>query len=332
MATAKVNTSAKLIAQVMAIAALALSVQPASAQTMYRVVRMALTGSTPIAINSKGKILLWSSNGSYYVCSETSCRILPRVQDGTTHWEDFNDLGMLAGTGVKPGVGQQAIRKDPAHGGGAKFLTTGFGMAIAPDGAVVGRTQDYKAFLFTDHRIPLEGLAGPFPEPLDINSSHQIVGRSRGADNRDHATLWVDGGPAQDLGMAPGHGGSGARAINEAGVAVGYSSHPTFQNQPARFANGSVQVFEMPIAGTYGGAVGINSAGTIIGYYRDVDTRAGIVEGDRMIDLNTRLRPEDALVYNLWTADAINENGQIAATHVDPVTHFPRVVRLDPIN
>ena len=95
MTTAKVNTSAKLIAQVMAIAALALSVQPASAQTMYRVVRMALTGSTPIAINSKGKILLWSSNGSYYVCSETSCRILPRVQDGTTHWEDFNDLGIL---------------------------------------------------------------------------------------------------------------------------------------------------------------------------------------------------------------------------------------------
>ena len=59
MTTAKVNMSAKLIAQVMAIAALALSVQPASAQTMYRVVRMALTGSTPIAINSEGKILLW---------------------------------------------------------------------------------------------------------------------------------------------------------------------------------------------------------------------------------------------------------------------------------
>jgi hypothetical protein len=51
-----------------------------------------------------------------------------------------------------------------------------------------------------------------------------------------------------------------------------------------------------------------------------------------MVDLNTRLRPEDTLRYNLWSAKAINDAGQIAALHVDPETHQGKVVRLEPID
>jgi hypothetical protein len=132
--------------------------------------------------------------------------------------------------------------------------------------------------------------------------------------------------------LAPGHIASGAKAINDAGIVVGFSYHPTLQHQPARFADGSVQVFQLPNLNDWGWAMGINASGTIVGYFATADgSRAGIVEGDRMVDLNTRLRPHDARRYKLWEASAINDAGEIAATSVDPQNENARAVRLEPI-
>jgi uncharacterized membrane protein len=324
-----------LTAHGLAIAALTLAAQAVPAQTIYRVVELPIVAGSPVAMDSRGKVLAFNSNGSYYLCGKAACRTLPRVRDGTTHWSDFNELGMLTGYATKPGAGTWAVRKDPQQSGGARLLTPGFGGAIAPDGAVIGTTSDSSAFLYTDHRTELKGLVGPFPEPTDINSHHVIVGRSRGAGQRDHATMWVDGGEPQDLGMAPGHTDSWALAINDAGVAVGSSTDPTYDRQPARFSEGNVKVFLLPHADDSGMARGINSAGTIVGYIRQPSLGGklvgGVVEGDRMVDLNTRLRREDAGRYDLWDVAGINDAGEIAALHVDPVTHRGRAVRLEPI-
>jgi hypothetical protein len=320
------------IARGLALAALTLAGQVAFAQTMYRVVE--ITGGDPLAITSNGKILVNGSNFTYYVCDETHCRSLPLVrEDPLTHWNSLNDQGMLTGDAKKPNSGQQwAVRKNPQQGGGSRFLMPGAGKAIAPDGAVVGTTNNYHAFLYTDRSIELTGLAA-YPDPKAINSHHVIVGSSEAADHAEHATMWIDGGLPQDLGLASGYAESVAMAINDAGVAVG-KVRSASHYRPARFADGKVQVFMLPNDEDDGQALAINIAGTIVGsmLLNRGEPTAGIVEGDRMVDLNTRLRPEDTLRYNLWSAKAINDAGQIAALHVDPETHQGKVVRLEPID
>lgn len=315
----------RLAAAALLLAAQGLAVQRAVAQTMYRVVPV--HAGAPHAIDSSGKILLHDGDDIGYICSKASCRVLPS-RHPQTFWRNFNDQGALTGYS-----GESALRKDAQHGGGARVITRGYGIAIAPDGSVVGRDEHFHAFLFTDRRIPLIGLAGQGASASAINSRHQIVGRSGVAGGELYrATMWVDGGPPQDLGIAPGHDSSWALAINESGVAVGFSNHPVQSLQPARFANGSVQILQLPLADAWGLAQSINAAGSIVGWFGDrTSTVAGIVEGDRMVDLNTRLRPADAAVYKLRNAVAINDAGQIAAAYVDAQTGHSMTVRLDPI-
>ncbi len=312
------------IARSLATAVLVLAAQMAFGQNMYRVVPVHSGG--PFAIDSSGKILLGDADAVYYICSKSSCRALPS-RHPQTHWRNFNDQGALTGYSD-----DSALRKDPRQGGGAHVITHGYGLAIAPDGSVVGSDDNFRAFLFTDHRIALNGLAGRGTSADGINSRHEIVGRSFVSNRKYRATMWIDGGPPLDLGIAPGHDSSWALAINESGVAVGFSNDPVHAFQPARFANGSVQVFQLPTSHDWGIARGINATGTIVGFLADLESSvAGIVEGDRMVDLNTRLRPEDAVIYNLRTASAINDAGQIAAMHVDRQTGLSMAVRLDPI-
>lgn len=329
------------LASGLAMTALTLIAQVAFAQTMYRVVPLPIVAKDPLAIASTGKLLVNGINLNYYVCSKTRCRLLPLVRDDVyTHWKSFNDRGMLTGDARHPKTFETwAVRKDPHQGGGTRFLTPGSGSAIAADGAVVGTRWGYgngdHAFLFTDHYIELSGLAGWDAEAWAINSIHTVVGRSKASNGAYHATRWLDGGSAQDLGTGPGDIESDAVAINDAGVAVGYSADHKNRRKPARFLEDGVQVFLLPHHEDYGTARDINAEGTIVGEFTlkyEGRLVAGIVEGDQMIDLNTRLRPQDALRYNLWAADAINDAGEIAALHVDPVTGQPKAVRLEPIN
>jgi uncharacterized membrane protein len=323
-----------LIARGVSMAVLTLAAPVAFAQTMYQVVPLLGSLVDPSAIDSKGKILGYTNNlyGDYNVCDQDTCHTLPQKGYGPPHWIDLNDQSMAVGTGSKNARGW-VLRKGPHHSGGAKFLTPGIARAMAPDGAVVGRTEDYHAFLYTDHRIKLEGLTGRYPDPSDINSSHVIVGSSRAADNRDHATLWLDGGLPQDLGVAPGHTESRAMAINDAGVAVGNSTDPTHGDQPASFADGAVQLFPLPSGYDHGWAQAINAAGTIVGRMHTAshDSAGFIVEGNQTVDLNLRVSAADAELYFISDATAINDRGQIAAVAIYWQTNRSRAVRLDPI-
>jgi len=330
-------TIATLFARSSAVAALMLAGQIVLAQTMYRVVPLPYPAQEPVAIDSRGRVL--AANGQYtefLICRKSSrCRALPKVRDRHSGWSDFNDEGVLAGFGERPDGTRWAVRKDPGQGGGVHFLTPGGAAAIAPDGAVVGGDGFDRAFLYTDHRIDLKGLPNERSvEATDINVHHVIAGRCYTTDNRAHAVVWIDAGLAQDLGMAQGHIGSGAWAINDAGVIVGYSDDPRHGWQPARFENGATQVFLLPHAQDNGMALSINAAGTIVGsFYNSRLNRpaGGIVEGDRMVDLNDRLRHEDARIWDIWSARRINDAGQIAANAVD-LQGFGHAVLLEPIN
>lgn len=315
----------EFIARSLATAALMLAAQVALGQTMYRVVP--IHDGEPLSVDTQGRILLRDGDAAYHVCSKSNCRALSD-RHPPTHWMNFNDQGALTGYS-----GESALRKDAQHGGGAHVITHGYGFAIAPDGSVVGFDDKARAFLFTDRRIALEGLAGLGAAAYDINSRHVIVGRSWLGDEKYSATMWVDAGPPQDLGIPHGHLGSSALAINESNVAVGYSFSPLIHSPlPVRFADGKVQVFQLPSARVWGLAMDINAAGTIVGYLGTAQsTSAAIVEGDRMVDLNTRLRPADAAVYQLGKAVAVNDAGQIAAMHFDPLTGTRLVVLLEPI-
>ena len=324
------------IARRLAMAALAMAVQVAFAQTRYRVVPMPLVAAEPHAMNSSGKMLASDSQtGAYFLCTKGACRVLPRDHNYEyRQWEDLNDLGMLTGYKAGPGDKHWAVRMDTSSDGEVQFLTPGGGWAIAPDGAVIGFTRESSAFLYTDHRIDLSGLARS-PRPWAINSHHVIVGTSLTADNREHATMWVDGGPPQDMGTAPGHTESWALAVNDAGVAVGMSRVRYPLNLPARFVDGNVQVILLPRSSDTGEATAINNAGTIVGWFYQPSLNryaGGIVEGDSMIDLNRRLRRKDAGRYLIVSALRINDAGQIAATAINPQTGIERAVRLEPVD
>jgi hypothetical protein len=298
----------------------------ASAQTTYRVVRMP-QGSQSISVDSHGKVFVWSAGGKL-LCSESACHaITPKLDNH--HWLGINDDHTLAGYAWTGGSDYWVLRK--LKGQKAELLTPGFGLHIAPDGAVVGIDREGEAIIVTDHVEVLPGLGGIGASPLAINGAHVVAGASYLPPDRDaRATLWVNGEPL-DLGLLPGDQGSQAYALNDAGVAVGHS-YLGSQSRPVRFADGVVRAFKLPLAGDSAIAYGINNSGTIVGSITgNGSSRAGIVEGNRMIDLNDRIGSDDQARSRLWYASSINNAGQIAAIATDRQTGADAPVRLDPV-
>jgi len=179
-------------------------------------------------------------------------------------------------------------------------------------------------------------VGGSHGRAAAVNSDHVIVGESEYAPGLGyHATLWVDGLPT-DLGVLPGARYSIAYAVNSSRVAVGtvYDGGQGFLPQAVRFAGGTVQKFRLPNADDYAEASSINDAGTIVGWIQQPSQGvgvAGIVEGDKMVDLNKRLHARDRARYHLYAAAWINNAGQIAATALDLQTGVQLTLRLDPV-
>lgn len=117
----------------------------------------------------------------------------------------------------------------------------------------------------------LPGLpnGGDYASASAINGRGKIVGQSRTTlptgEVVMHATLWTNGVP-KDLGALKKKGESSARAINDDGVVVGYSSVPGSDRLvPARWIGGKVAALPVP-EGTKGYAVSVNKAGTAVGH------------------------------------------------------------------
>ena len=322
------------IARGLTLAALTLAAPMVIAQQKYRVVPTPCCVRDPVSIDAHGRIFGVGTDVRRFICTAAACHELPRyLRDRAMNWTAVNDQHVRTGYSARNGS-SWALRKDPQQNG-SLFLTHGAGLAIAPDGAVVG-THDDRPFLYTDHLIKMRGLAFETGEPTAINSLHVIVGRSDAADGKEHATLWAaGGGAAEDLGLCAGHRYSWALALNEAGTAVGmcYDDYVVFY--PARFEGGLVQRLRLPNDGDSGRALGINDSGIIVGRIVQPSlgrTVGGIAEGDRMVDLNLRLRRADANRYFISDAVGVNEAGQIAAQAIDSQDGRTKAVRLEPVD
>jgi probable HAF family extracellular repeat protein len=174
---------------------------------------------------------------------------------------------------------------------------------------IVGKVSaSSHAFLWRDGSLlDLGTLYGGVSAAYGINNSGQVVGQSSG-----RAFLWTEQAGMKDLGTFDGTNGgaTGADAINDLGQIVGASYSSAFGTHAAYFSRfGPVDL------GTLGGfseASAVNNLGQVVG---DSGGRAFLTDlyGGPMMDLNT-LIPPDSGWSNLFTADGINDAGQIVGT------------------
>jgi probable HAF family extracellular repeat protein len=183
-------------------------------------------------------------------------------------------------------------------------------------GSYVTASGAYHAFLYKDGQMKdLGTLGGSSSHAYAINNSGQIVGQSYDSWGQQHAFLYKDG---QMKGLNTLRG---ARAINDLGQVVGWSY--TASGEEHAFLYDSTN--GMKDLGTVSG--GSNSWATDINVFEQIvgaatndqsnskfDTTAFLYRNEEMIDLETRLLPDDnGSVWDLFYTSAygINDNGQI---------------------
>jgi len=171
-------------------------------------------------------------------------------------------------------------------------LGSGFSFATAINDfdQIVGASYstyygEVHAFLYEDGQMKdLGDLGGDYNPEIgqdranDINASGHVVGQSLKSSKNFHAFLYRGEGPMQDLGdlVTSGEGASFAMAINDFDQIVGASNndHSTSRYDPTAF----------------------------------------LYQNEQMIDLETRLLPDDnGSVWTLDSAYGINNKGQIVA-------------------
>jgi probable HAF family extracellular repeat protein len=201
------------------------------------------------------------------------------------------------------------------------------GHAINLSGQVAGETSlalasTIHAALFSGGTISdLGALGGDYSAAYGINNSAVIVGESEVVDQgvtNVHAFIYTNSasGPMVDLGTLGGNYSS-ARGINDSGTVVGEAETiiaGTAVLHAFRNSNGV-----MTDLGTLGGNTSsgsaINNAGFIVGYATDTNeiANAFLYDGKRMLNL-TALLPSNSGWTNLYSADGINDAGQIVGS------------------
>ena len=129
---------------------------------------------------------------------------------------------------------------------------------------------------------------------------------------------------------------STAQAINNSGLVVGFSLTPSPGSYHATLWNGTAAT-DLGSLGGHSYALSINDIGQVVGNsYLDVVgpgvSRAILWDGDSMIDLNTLLDSDTVNAgWVLWSANAINNRGQIAGITVNTNTNEQHGFLLTPV-
>jgi probable HAF family extracellular repeat protein len=162
-----------------------------------------------------------------------------------------------------------------------------------------------------------------------INDAGQIAGY-----RNNRAVRWDGGGSVTDLGTA-GFGSSFGTAINASGqVAGSVSSGSGNVERIFRYTDDTGMVI-LGGLGEYNVALGMNSAGDVVGSGRPT-LGSGIfpcaflfTDAGGMVDLNMLIDPASGWV--LQGAGGINDQGQIAAWGTNNLTGAHRALRLSPV-
>ena len=190
-----------------------------------------------------------------------------------------------------------------------------------------------------------------FSAANDVNNNGQIVGFLRHtASEQPQAYLFDTSSQHLTLiGALPGGSMSIALAVNDSGKVVGNSLTPppngvvaarsqhafAFQDLNHNGVVDSGELIDLDPGDVTSGATAVNSSGTVVGYYGDLDfvnagsSRAAIFANGRRTDLNT-LVPAGTGGWTLRAAYGINDAGQIVG-FMQNAAGVVHAFRLDPI-
>lgn len=229
----------------------------------------------------------------------------------------INDSGLFVGEYDDSGYARPFI----ADGTGAHTFSplggdSGIAYGINNAGVVVGSAQDtsgrYLPFRWSGgigEALPLPaGAAGGIA--MSITDTDLIAGALQNGDLRQPA-IWRNG-QSEVLPFPAGFITGGAEQINEAGltvgaVFVGVHSWPT----AACWVNGLASL--LPSGGPNGSALGVNSAGDIVGYTQDanLEARGALWSYGEQFDLTSLLVDETG--WTIGEAEGIDDSGRIVA-------------------
>jgi probable HAF family extracellular repeat protein len=270
--------------------------------------------SVAFAINDHDRVVGWALNtipdqftSSVFAAGAT--------QAHAVLWRDgvIQDLGTLGG----PDSAAYFVNERGQIAG--QSLTNSI-----PNSATGFPTQD--PFLWENGKmLDLGTLGGTNGYPLALNNRGQVAGISNLiGDQIRHPFLW-ENGVMKDLGTFGGSFGF-INWLNDAGEAVGNAEYPGDQvYRPALWKNGAIIDLGTTQGRPCGYALGINSAGQVVGTTEDCldepqSRHAFLWENGDIVDLNTLIPPGSDLL--LRGASNINDRGQIAGIGVLPNGDF----------
>jgi probable HAF family extracellular repeat protein len=212
----------------------------------------------------------------------------------------------------------------------------GFAYKVNSKSEVIGQSSvPPHAFVWTNgSSIDLGTLGGNgVSSAYGINNQGEVVGQATGL-NFFHAFVWTRSGGMRDLGTLDGNttSTSGASAVNDLGQVVGSSYSQALGTTHAVYFSDH-GVLDLGTLGGLSSAHALNNLGQVVGdSYTAFGDHAFItdLQGGPIIDLNA-LIPPDSGWDHLFTADGINDAGQIVGTGQMPGYDIMHAYLLSPV-
>jgi len=290
----------------------AAQVAPAARVTRYQVTDIGNLGggqqTNGYALNSVGQ-----ATGLSMPPSGTSCAFLYRdgvmiPLNGLAKGSSINSLGQIAGlAGNHAAVYGGGTTTDLGTLGGALSGANGINDA----GQVTGEAQTpdghTHAFLYSGGAMLNIGFPGEqMSIAYGINGAGQVTGWSTPSGDNYQRPFVYSGGVSTLL-DTQGRPGIGT-AINDLGQVAGTFGNPDATQQAFLYSGGQVTL----IGDANASALALNNAGDVVGQFGSHrGWNAFLFHAGVFMDLNRLLDPASALVWNLTSATAINDAGQI---------------------